>query len=375
MSDLHDLMTAVDLPPGRVDIGRAVADGRRRSRRRAVLGAGAAVLVVAGSFTAVQQVARRSVPVPVPIPAASPPASPAPPPGCTVETYAQSGTVEAVDESGQYLVGTAPNPVLWKDGKPTPLAGATGTPTAVNGSGVVVGYDSNDQDQFRGWVWRDGHLTRLGKATGYKWTMPTAINAQGDIVGYALGDALDVSIPVLWRADRPGTAVKLKLPSGVGANGVIMSRATGIADDGTIVGVVKGVPARWRPDGVGAALALPSPDNNGGYVNGVRGHLAFGVFYGKGVVEIVRWDLTTGTMASLGSDAGGMLSGTADGWMVTWGEPGDPPVRISPDGRRIPLTQPAGVVGMTRAVSGDGATIVGFTAGTTHLPVVWHCRP
>src|SRR6185437_7961176 len=202
MSDLHDLMTAVDLPPGRVDIGRAVADGRRRSRRRAVLGAGAAVLVVAGSFTAVQQVARRSVPVPVPIPAASPPASPAPPPGCTVETYAQSGTVEAVDESGQYLVGTAPNPVLWKDGKPTPLAGATGTPTAVNGSGVVVGYDSNDQDQFRGWVWRDGHLTRLGKATGYKWTMPTAINAQGDIVGYALGDALDVSIPVLWRADR-----------------------------------------------------------------------------------------------------------------------------------------------------------------------------
>lgn len=152
-----------------------------------------------------------------------------------------------------------------------------------------------------------------------------------------------------------------------------MSRATGIADDGTIVGVAKGAPVRWRPDGTGSALPLPSPTNNGGYVNGVRGHFAFGLFYGTGVVGLLRWDLTAGTVTSLGPDSGSLLSGTSSGWVVTWGEDSTPAARISPDGRRIPLTQPVGGQAMAMAVSDDGATIVGFVAGTTKHPVVWHC--
>jgi hypothetical protein len=203
--------------------------------------------------------------------------------------------------------------------------------------------------------------------------MPQGINARGDVVGYAMGDALDLSIPVLWPADRPGTVVKLKLPSGVGVKGVVMSRATGIGDDGTIVGVVKGAPVRWKPDGTGSALPLPSSDNNGGYVNGVRGTVAFGIFYGKGVVELLRWDLTAGTVTSLGADSGSLLSGTSSGWVVTWGEDHNPAARISPGGQRIPLTQPSGGGAIAVSVSDDGATIVGFVAGTTKRPVVWHC--
>jgi probable HAF family extracellular repeat protein len=375
-AELRALMTTVDVPPTKADVGRAIATGRRRSRRQAVFGAAAAVLVVTGSFAAVQQFTKGSAPVP--IPAAPPSAAKAPPPGCDVETYASNGSVNAVDDSGQYLVGAVytgntPSPVRWRDGKPTPLNGTTGTPTAVNGSGVVVGFDSNDQDQYQGWVWHDGQMTRLGKAAGYKWTMPMAINARGDIVGYAMGDALDVNTPVLWRADRPGTAVKLKLPSGVGVSGVGMSRATGIGDDGTIVGVAKGAPVRWRPDGTGSALPLPSANNNGGYVNTIRGHFAVGVFYGKGFVHLVRWDLTAATVTSLGSDSGGLLSGTADGGMVTWGDDKDPAARITPDGHRIPLTQPDAGAAIATAVTADGTTIVGFTAGTTHHPLVWHC--
>src|SRR5690348_3254364 len=125
-SDLRDLMTAVDVPPSRADVGRAVADGRRRSRRRAVLGAAAAVLVVAGSLTAVEQLSRGSAPAPLPV--GGPSIPPSPPPGCNVEWNPIPGSVDAVDETGQYVVGTAsvantPTPVRWQGRKPTTLTG------------------------------------------------------------------------------------------------------------------------------------------------------------------------------------------------------------------------------------------------------------
>ena len=381
-AELHDLMVALDVPPTRADVQKAIATGRRRDRRRTVFGAAAAVLVVAGAAGYLSTQVHRDT-RPGPPPAGPPSVAAPPPPGCVVETYPipagrSDGSVNAVDDNGGHLVGAlytgdVATPVAWKDGKPVPLAGATGTPVAVNTNGVVAGFQTNQQDEYQAWIWHDGQFTMLAKVKGYKWTMPLAINAKGDVVGYAMGDALDINAPVLWPAGKPGTVVKLRLPAGVGAKGVSMSRATGIDEHGTIVGVVKGVPVRWLADGTAKALPLPAADNNGGYVNAIRGRFAFGVFYGKSTVEVVRWDLTTGTVTSLGADSGGMLSGTFGGAVVTWGEAGNPAARITPDGKRIPLAAPKGGPGVAVATSGDGTTIVGFSASDRHQPVVWHC--
>jgi len=381
-AELHDLMVAVDVPPTRVDVQRAIADGRRRSRRRAIAGAAFAVLVVAGGAGVVTSRVNGDSP-PAPIPAAPPSKAAPPPTGCAVETYAvpagrTGGVINAIDDTGRYMVGalytgTVAVPVRWQNGEPTPLAGATGTPVAVNSQGLVAGFTDNQQDQYQGWVWKDGRLTMLAKASGYKWTMPQGINNWGDVVGYAMGDALDVNTPVLWPADHPGTVVKLKLPSGVGAPGVHMSRATGIGDDRTIVGVAKGVPVRWNPAHAGSALPRPPGQNNGGYVNAIRGHYTFGVFYGKSAVSIVRWDNRTDTVTTLAADSGSMLSGTSAGGVVTWGDDHRPAARITPDGRVIPLNQPTGAPALALAVSADGSTIVGGTNGAASRPTVWHC--
>src|SRR5690348_4049891 len=139
-AELHDLMVAVDVPPTRVDLQRAIADGRRRSRRRAIAGAAFAVLVVAGAAGVVTSRVTGDAP-PAPIPAAPPSKAAAPPTGCAVETYAvpagrTGGVINAIDDTGRYLVGalytgTVPVPVRWQNGEPTPLAGAAGTPVAV----------------------------------------------------------------------------------------------------------------------------------------------------------------------------------------------------------------------------------------------------
>src|SRR5262249_7167687 len=141
------------------------------------------------------------------------------------------------------------HPVLWSEGQAKQLPAMTGRSVAVNASGLIVGYDTDESDHYVGWTYLNGKKTTLAKLAGYSWTVPAAVNARGDVAGRAMGDALDKTAPVVWPADRPGTVRRLTVPPGVGYPGVIDSHATDIGDDGTVVGSVRGVPMRWLPDG------------------------------------------------------------------------------------------------------------------------------
>jgi hypothetical protein len=389
-TELRHLMAAIDVPPTRADVQQAMVDGRRRSRNRAVVGAAVAVLVVAGGVVAVTQVNRPSSATPVPATPASKAA------GCTVETYKvpekwTAGTIDAIDDTGRYLVGTLSTgtvrtPVRWQHGVPAPLAGATGSAGPVNSSGVVAGADIDENDHLLGWVWKNGKMTRLAAPSGYLWTVPQGINARGDVVGFATS-ALYVSIPVLWPADHPGTVVKLQMPAGLGASHANFSRATGIDEHGTIVGVILGRPVRWSADGLATPLPLPGPaptsgGGDAGTVGAIRGHFAFGTFYAKpagstlndkSLVTAVRWDLRAGTVTSLAVGHFNGVSGAATGGAVTWNDDPNPSARITPDGRLIPLNQPSGGGALALEMSADGSTIIGQTRGDSSRPVVWHC--
>jgi probable HAF family extracellular repeat protein len=111
-----------------------------------------------------------------------------------VNVYGQVvGVVAIPDDHTSYAF-------IWKDGhmrKLGTLGGKSATATAVNASGVVVGYsfvetNSYEEHAFR---WKDGVMTDIGIPTE-DWSIYNEafdINAVGDIVGYAIkrSDGLD----------------------------------------------------------------------------------------------------------------------------------------------------------------------------------------
>ncbi|RQX14986.1 hypothetical protein DDE19_21355 [Micromonospora ureilytica] len=380
---IAELLRSVPVPEPRVDLGRAVRDGRRRRQRRRVGGIAAlTVLAGVGVVGAVQVGGTAGPPAPAAStlavsPAEAGSATPRPPVTCQAEWLSQPAggpvaVANEVDPTGRHIVGDIGTGqedglvVRWTDGRPVVLPRAARHAAAVNASGDVVGTNGDGT----GWLYRDGKLRFLATPPGYDAVLVQAVNGRGDIVGTARRSD-DSHQAVLWSTDQPQ---KYRM---VGQRG---SSATGITEDGTIVGTVGDRPYRWTPQGVGAALAVPD-----GYprasVDSAHGEWAIGMVPGgqrNGAVQMlpVLWNLATGAVSLLPFPGASGVAGNGEVLVVDGA-----PLVVSPDGtsRRLPgrpevRATEAGTY-LAEAISDDGLTVVGAVyENEAWRPLVWRCK-
>ncbi|MGW4500504.1 hypothetical protein ACWENR_18055 [Micromonospora sp. NPDC004336] len=377
------LLQAAPVPEPRVDVGRAVADGRRSRRRRRVGGLTAmTVLAGLGVVGAVQLGGPAGRPAPAaPALAASAAgtASAAPVPSVTCEASWLPQPIDGpvavandVDPTGRYVIGEIGTGqedgrvVLWTDGKAHVLPVGARHAAAVNADGTVIGTNGDGT----GWVYRNGKLRFLATPPGYRTVLVHAVNGRGDIAGTATG-AGDAHHAVLWSADRPQEHRLLGRPG---------SAATGITEDGTVVGTMGQLPYRWTPQGTGAALALPDGHPRAS-VESAHGEWAIGMVPGDrqgGAVQMlpVRWNLTTGAVSLPPFPGVAAVAGNGD--LLVGGKE---PLVVAPDGtsRKLPGRPDVRATGAgtytANGISDDGLTVVGAVyENQVHRPLVWHCR-
>ncbi|MET8045682.1 hypothetical protein ABZU25_33035 [Micromonospora sp. NPDC005215] len=374
------LLRSAPVPEPHVDVDRAIRDGRRRRQRRRV-GGFATVTVLAGlaAVGTVQLggVAGEPAPVP-PALAASPTVSVSTAPArltCAASMLPQPilgpvAVATGVDPTGRHIVGDIGTGnedgrvVLWTDGRAKVLPATARHGAAVNAGGYVVGTNGDGT----GWVYRGGSLRFLTTPPGYDAVLVHAVNGRGDIAGTARG-ANDSHRAVLWSVDRPQQYRLLGRPG---------SAATGITEDGTVVGTSGDSPYRWTPQGVGVALAVPD-----GYprasVDSARGNWAIGMVPGAerdGAVRMlpVRWNLTTGAANLLPFPSANGIAGNGD---LLVGD--TEPLIVASDGtsRRLPGRPevPTGAGTYTaNGISDDGRTVVGAVyENEAYRPLVWRC--
>ncbi|MEU8389380.1 hypothetical protein [Micromonospora sp. NPDC048842] len=379
---IAELLQSAPVPEPRVDLSRAVRDGRRRRQRRRVGGVAALVVLAGvGVVGAVQVGATTGPPAPTaPTLAVTPEntgsIAPRRPVTCQASWLPQPvkgpvAVANRVDPTGRHIVGDIGTGqedgrvVLWTDGRPVVLPATARHAAAVNTRGYVVGTNGDGT----GWLYRDGKLRFLATPPGYDAVLVHAINGRGDIVGTARRSD-DSHQAVRWSTDHPQ---KHRL---VGQRG---SSATGITEDGTIVGAVGEQPYRWTPQGVGAALAVPD-----GYprasVESARGEWAIGMVPGGqqgGAVQMlpVLWNLATGAVSLLPFPGASAIAGSGD-VLVADGAP----LVVAPDGtsHRLPGRPEVRATEAGRytaeGISDDGLTVVGAVyENQAYRPLVWRC--
>ncbi|MEU4472109.1 hypothetical protein [Micromonospora sp. NPDC023888] len=377
------LLRSAPVPEPRVDVQRAIRDGRRRRQRRRVGGlATVTVLAGLGAVGTVQFGGAASEPAPIPPALAVSPTAPvstAPARSLTCEASllpqpigGPVAVATAVDPTGRHIVGDIGTGnedgrvVLWTDGRAKVLPAAARHGAAVNAGGYVVGTNGDGT----GWVYRGGTLRTLATPPGYDAVLVYAVNGRGDIVGTARG-ANDSHRAVLWSVDRPQQYRLLGRPG---------SAANGITEDGTVVGTMGDQPYRWTPQGVGAELAVPD-----GYphasVDSAHGNWAIGMVPGAqrgGSVQMlpVRWNLTTGAASLLPYPSANGVAANGD-LLVSDTAPlvvaADGTSRRLPERAEIPATE-AGTY-TANGISDDGRTVVGAVyENQQHRPLVWRCH-
>jgi hypothetical protein len=227
---LRPLDTGAPAGPGRIDVARAMRNGRRSRRVRAwsagsALTAGLAAAVTGGVLALQPPAAEWAPALPV---------DPALPSSCTASALpmgaAKSAGVEAGDPSGTYLVGASEpvyggdNDVLvWKDGKLV-AAVAQRNPQVgmldINVSGVAVG--STLAGRLKPYAFHDGEVSRM-KGTG----SAIAINDAGVIAGDT--ETAEAAVPQRWSS-WDAEPVMMPLPAGM-----TTGQAFDLTEDGTIL--------------------------------------------------------------------------------------------------------------------------------------------
>ncbi|MGN9778683.1 hypothetical protein ACTMS0_23395 [Micromonospora sp. H33] len=403
-----------------VDVGRAMAEGRRRRRlRRAFtyVGAGGmSVVVVAGGTLAVAALRTdqpdRSASAPTTAPSASASAEPtpsasdrptaapsvaaAPPPPtrCAISKLpvpdgVTMALVTGADPTGRILLGRSyprdgdHQVLVWTAGKATkvPMRGSDQTLHDVTTAGLAVGAAHQRLgagDEGFGpvpYAYAEGRLTRL---RGVTFGSARAVNEAGKIVGVDDRSRR----PVVW-ASPASEAVPLPLPRG--ADG---GEAHDVDEDGTVVGTVITDGARterpyvWFPDGSHRELPLPNVQGvTGARAFTVRNGWATGVLVGTrggAAASAVRWNVRTGEVRVFPEFAIRASTANAHGWQVG----------TDPQGRGLflseagPVTlpdlvkhEPGALTNIGETVSDDGRTIGGQAddASGTIRAVVWRC--
>ncbi|KRE64063.1 hypothetical protein ASG92_03965 [Arthrobacter sp. Soil736] len=287
-------------------------------------------------------------------------------------------------------------PVLWRDGRPTPLTIPlqTAVPTSVNRAGVVVGsgYDAI-HEVLVGWWWKNGLYHRLPVSPG-DIALPSAVSDSGAVAGVLIADEEHSDGPGADEDERPAvwstvTAAPRELPLPAGARG---GHAFAIGPDGTIGGVALadgGTPVLWAPDGT--PKVLPALAGRGGVVLAID---SAGQALGQSAVpegtHAVAWG-ASGLVTDLGAAAAGPTSSAQGGVAgIAVGAGSTPSFRASRPqavmwvGKSARILPPgsdgqlAGVSGSASSVSRQGGTtvVVGFSAAANGLrrATEWSCR-
>jgi uncharacterized membrane protein len=366
---LRALRAPEHLPPSKVDILRALADGRRRERNRRVLAVTAVAVAVGATLAGVSAFAAQRGGGP--IPADETPTPPAPARnGCTVQRLATPGdrpaSVSAVDPGGTTIAGNLDETaagkaddwlLLWTDGRVRLLDDAPQPhPRAAGLLGQTIVGNSGGGP----WLFTDGRFTPLARPPLPGATVTVVgLNATGDIVGNAVSPA--ESRIVTWTVAHPERFGYLSL---TGTQGI----SAGIADDGTVYGrLADGRAYLWPRDG--AASELPPPGSN---ATASAGDWFVGT--AEGDVRGWRWN----NRSSAGQDLGTFVPGAVDETGRMFGtdvrSPVGPPPLMWRDGTTLEL--PVLATGQSASIAGasrDGRVVGGRLQALT--PVRWSCGP
>lgn len=289
---------------------------------------------------------------------------------------ALAGSVDGAGPDGT-LTGyatTGVNPpdgaaMLWRDGRiAATVPHAPGALLDLNTAGDGVGDSVDGQSRHHPWILHGGIAhRRSGEGTAH------AIGERGQLVGGRLtgtGNGPPVEVPATWPA---GAQDPVNLPMPGNETGT----ATDIAADGTIVGTVGTNAYLWHPDGTGAMLPRPPgvPATEIVRADAISGHFVVG---SAPTVGVVRWDLTTGTVATVpGLTYGDQNRVNAAGTVL--GEHGYAAVTVTGG---TPVTLPSlgpGYLNVPAALSADGRVAGGMTqtnqnpSPLTEKPVYWTC--
>ncbi|MEV4347611.1 hypothetical protein AB0J83_24415 [Actinoplanes sp. NPDC049596] len=245
--------------PSKIDVAKAMRDGRHRRGRRWWAGGSALVAAVAAASVGGVLATGGGTP---PKPKVLPPDPPMP--GACVPAMLPIGghpdaNLTAGDPSGTWHAGVSePNyhepPVfnsllIWRGGQLVTDAKAPASSFGVrdiNGAGVAVGFSDTGANQP--FAYRNGSFHKLAGGAGE----PVAINDAGVIVGN-VGPTENETRPVRWRS-LTAPAEPLPLPAGVRPGEV---RVRDIAEDGSIVAEIGRGGYLWSPDGTGRFLKPP----------------------------------------------------------------------------------------------------------------------
>jgi hypothetical protein len=365
--------------PPRIDVAKAMRDGRRLRRRRWWTGgtalAAATTTAVAGGVLATATGPDKPQP--------DLPPDPSMPTACTVQRLPlgahTSVEVTGGDPSGTYLVGSSDPTygkkhavLVWRDGKliaDVPVPDVTLTMSDINGSGVAVGGSS--EGSRNPYIYRDGKVSKLRGGQGNA----IAINDAGVIIGTLHKDGG----PVLVRWATPD-AEPQPLPADTSSSS---DEVYDLAEDGAIIGQIGGLNGNgylWLPDGSQRLITPPPVDGATAFIpNTFRNGWIYGV------VRIGRAD--TGS-----SSVSYRYEPRSETWqpLPELNDPGQQPkasdalkVRVGDRLLQLPPYTPAtdnGDLALAETVSADARTFAGSTVSATAnpeldiAPLLWRCE-
>ncbi len=377
--DLGDEVRRNVSPQAPQDV-RKKGDKRQRNKRTGIVAASAlVVLSVILAFSSFRILDPSPLPPATPIPVDSLVPSPEPgglPYDCVgqslpvPEGFTEQNSVQGADPTGRWLVGKVKlgnetRLVIWRDAvmqAAFEMPGGNVDLNDVNSKGVAVGttLDGGENVVATAWIY-DGKLRKL---TGTH-AMANAINEAGTIVG-SVQDR-----PAVWR---PGKTNPEYLPLPPGER---VGSATGLTEDGVIVGVVgeanynftdSGVPRAfaWYPDGTSREL-LPGNGLTWTRVYHAAGKWAIGSASSGSTGRTVLWDLTTGKPVL--DQAAYAQRTNAQGWLTLLAAMKDMQGNQTELRGRLDGKLQSGI--QVDYFSDDGTRLAGQVNG---VPVTWQCK-
>jgi hypothetical protein len=379
--------------PVRLDIAKAMRDGRRGRRLRWWTGGSAVAATVAALVTGSLLLApahQDDRPRPVL------PPDPAVPAACTVDQLplggSPSGELSAGDPTGRWHAGfTWPLPgepperdtdrklLVWHDGKLVTGIKGDGRGvilTDLNSAGTGVGYFGKVP-----YVYRDRKPAPLKGGNG----QAVAINDAGMIAG-VIGPS-NRQKPARW-ASADAEPTLLEMPGETDA----YVKIADIAPDGTVLGELGSSGYLWLPDGTAQRLRPPRGSATAGPSGPAQAYFEpigfnFGWLYtmialpDTRTLDTYRYDVRSDTWQKLGGWIDGAQVATAG--TVHFGQD-TPRIWVGGVQFTLPRHTPSVRVGsdsfVIQAVSDDVGTVAGTAmsgrADPTEpfLPIIWHCH-
>lgn len=283
------------------------------------------------------------------------------------------GAVSGTDGDRTFAGYSNGHAVLWRDGQLIDLG--VGEAADVNGGGDAVGYQLDSSEFSHAILFRAGTAIRLAEPANVHATRATGINDDGLIVGTGdiPGETSGTTHALVWSASTPGRVTDLGTLDGDEANATSL---VGVNEEGTLIGNVlnQNTFAMTAVSGTvrGGLQVLPGSTPGASTVASISGRYSAGAQYNGDGTHAVRWRNGRAQPLASDADAHGVNSqGTVVGRRsdlstgVVWTGVGEP----------VDLPIPAGHHSATATVITDHGTVAGtsFTDASELQPVLWSC--